>query len=495
VEVGGINGNPRSAGIGAGWGQIVPRLGLAYRLNDKTVVRTGFGLTTDPDSMRYLRDSFPEDLAPSYGGTGNFTIAVDPANGNAPMNLTYGIPNTAKQAPNYHTGFASLPVAGSTNTVPQKFRRGYIESWNLVVQRTLPAGFVGTIAYVGDHDVRQQVNVNYLNAANFPSATSPCMPNGQFSPTSGYTGACSFAANETINIGAPCPPTATGTAQGTCYNTGGITFDMPLWSSGYNGLQTQLTRNAGKNASVGVVYTYSHAIDYEDNGAGSGSGGTVFGYPAFSRFNRGSAGFDEHHNLQIWGVYSLPFGPGQMWLNHGLAGSLIGGWQLSGQFSHFSGFPFSVNANSNTIGGFAPGFGATYAKLTGSYKQLSGHAQKSTAPVSGGKPWFDPTIFSSPTESAAAPVLPNTGRNEFRGPGNTQTNASLVKNFHIYRESEIQLRFEAFNVFNHPWLNAPNTTVGSGTFGYITNFNAFNVAAFGTNAGSRQMQFSGRINF
>ncbi|HTW61302.1 MAG TPA: TonB-dependent receptor [Terracidiphilus sp.] len=495
VEVGGINGNPRSAGIGAGWGQIVPRFGIAYRLNEKTVIRTGFGLTTDPDSMRYLRDSFPEDLAPSYGGTGSFTIAADPANSNAPMNLTYGIPNTAKQAPNYSSGFASLPVAGTTNTVPQNFRRGYIESWNLVVQRTMPAGFVGTVAYVGDHFVRQQVNINYLNAANFPSASSPCMPNGQFSPASGYTGACSFTANETINIGAPCASTVTGTAQGTCYNTGGITFDMPLWSSGYNALQTQLTHNAGKQASLGVVYTYSHAIDYEDNGAGSGSGGTVFNYPAFYRFNRGSAGFDEKHNLQVWGVYTLPFGPGQMWINHGLAGDIIGGWELSGQFSHYSGFPFSINANSNTIGGFAPGFGATYAEISGPYKQLGGHAQKAGAPVSGGKPWFDPTIFSNPTESAAAPVIPNTGRNQFRGPGNTQTNASLVKNFHIYRESEFQLRFEAFNVFNHPWLNAPNTTYGNGNFGYITNFNAFNVAAFGTNAGSRQMQFSGRINF
>jgi hypothetical protein len=495
VEVGGINGNPRSAGIGAGWGQIVPRLGIAYRLDDKTVIRTGFGLTTDPDSMRYLRDSFPEDLAPSYAGTGNFTIAVDPANGNAPMNLTYGIPNTAKLAPNYKTGFASLPVAGSTNTVPQNFRRGYNESWNLVVQRTLPAGFVGTVGYVGDHFVRQQVNINYLNAGNFPTSSSPCMPNGQFSPTSGYTGACSFAANQTINIGAPCPVTATGTAQGTCYNTGGITFDMPLWSSGYNGLQTQLTRNAGKNSSLGVVYTYSHAIDYEDNGAGSGSGGTAFSYPAFYRFNRGSAGFDEKHNLQVWGVYSLPFGPGQMWLNHGLVGDVIGGWQLSGQFSHYSGFPFSISANSNTIGGFTPGFGATYAQMSGPYKQLGGHAQSASSPVSGGKAWFDTSIFSNPVESAAAPVIPNTGRNEFRGPGNTQTNASLVKNFHIWREAEFQFRFEAFNLFNHPWLNAPNTTFGSGTFGYITNFNAFNVAAFGTNAGSRQMQFSGRVNF
>ncbi len=490
VEVGSINGNPRSAGIGAGWGEIVPRFGIAYRLNDKTVIRTGFGLTTDPDSMRYLRDSFPEDLAPSYGGTGSFTIAVDPANGNAPINLTYGIPNSAKLAPNYKTGFASLPIAGSTNTVPQNFRRGYIESWNLVIQRTLPWGFVGTVGYVGDHFVRQQVGTGYLNAANFPSSSSPCMANGQYNPSTGLTGGCSFQANTIIN-----QQWCAGASSGTCYNTGGITMNMPLFSSGYNGLQTQLTRNAGKNSSLGVVYTLSHAIDYEDNGAGSGSGGLTFNYPSMYRFNRGSAGFDEHHNLQVWGVYSLPFGPGQMWLNHGLAGDIIGGWQLSGQFSHFSGFPFSVNANSNTIGGFAPGFGATYAKLTGSYKQLSGHAQKSSAPVSGGKSWFDPTIFSSPTESAAAPVIPNTGRNEFRGPGNTQTNASLVKNFHIYRESEFQFRFEAFNVFNHPWLNAPNTTVGSGTFGYITNFNAFNVAAFGTNAGSRQMQFSGRINF
>ena len=428
--MGGINGNPRSAGIGAGWGEIVPRLGIAYRLNDKTVIRTGFGLTTDPDSMRYLRDSFPEDLAPSYGGTGNFTIPVDPANGNAPMNLTYGIPNTAKMPPNYKTGFASLPIAGSTNTVPQNFRRGYIESWNLVVQRTLPAGFVGTVAYVGDHFVRQQVGTGYLNAANFPSSSSPCMANGQYNPSTGLTGGCSFQANTIIN-----EQWCAGLPRGTCYNTGGITMNMPLFSSGYNGLQTQLTRNAGKNASLGVVYTYSHAIDYEDNGAGSGSGGLTFNYPSMYRFNRGSAGFDEHHNLQVWGVYSLPFGPGQMWLNHGLAGDLIGGWQLSGQFSHYSGFPFSVNANSNTIGGFAPGFGATYAQLNGSYKQLGGHAQKAGSARSGGKAWFDPTVFSSPTESAAcagasehrSQPIPRTGQLRRPTPASSRTSTSGVK--------------------------------------------------------------------
>jgi len=490
VEVGGINGNPRSAGIGAGWGQIVPRVGVAYRLNEKTVIRSGFGLTTDPDSFRYLRDSFPEDLAPNYQGTGNFTMTVDPANGNAPMTLTYGIPNTAKQPPNYSTGFASLPIAGSTNTVPQNFRRGYIESWNLVVQRTLGAGFVGTVAYVGDHFVRQPVGTGYLNAANYPTSSSPCLPTGKYNPSTGLTGNCSFQDNTIIN-----EQWCAGQTNLTCYNTGGITVNMPLFSSGYNGLQTQLTRNAGKNSSLGVVYTLSHAIDYEDNGAGSGSGGLTFNYPSMYRFNRGSAGYDEHHNLQVWGVYSLPFGPGQMWLNHGLAGDLIGGWQLSGQFSHYSGFPFSVNANSNTIGGFTPGFGATYAELTGSYKQLGGHARAANSPVSGGKQWFNPTIFSNPTEAAAAPMIPNTGRNEFRGPGNSQTNASLVKSFHIWREAAFQFRFEAFNVFNHPWLNNPNTTFGTSTFGYITNFNSFSSSSYGTNGGARQMQFSGRISF
>ena len=492
VEVGGINGNPRSAGIGAGWGQIVPRTGVAYSLNSKTVLRTGFGITTDPDSMRYLRDSFPEDLAPSYGGTGNFTIAVDPANGNAPMNLTYGIPNSAKLAPNYSTGFASLPVAGSTNTVPQHFRRGYIESWNLFVQRTLPGNFVANVGYVGDHFVRQPAGINYLNAANFPSSSSPCMPNGQFSPSSGYTGACSFNANETINIGAPCPATATGTAQGTCYNTGGITINFPVFSSGYNALQAQFTRNAGKNASLGVVYTYSHAIDYEDNGAGSGSGGTTFSYPTMYRFNRGSAGYDETHNLQVYGAYSLPFGPGQMWLNHGIAGDLIGGWRINAQMSHYSGFPFSISANSNTIGGFTPGFGATYAQLTGSYQPERGHERTpGVTNVSGGKPWFNPATFSSPTESAAAPALPNTGRNQFRGPGNSQFNGSIFKSFKIYREAEFQVRLEAFNLFNHPFLNNPNATVGSGTFGYITSFGQ----AYSQTLGTRALQFGGRFNF
>ncbi|HUD57629.1 MAG TPA: TonB-dependent receptor [Terracidiphilus sp.] len=508
VEVGGVGGNPEDAGIKVGWGMIVPRIGFDFRLNEKTVLRTGFGITTDPDSMRYLRDAFPEDLAPVYVGTGTGTIAVDPANttnytSGQPMTLTYGIP--APAIPNYSTGFASLPVSGSTNTVAQNFRRGYIESWNLFIQRDLGYQWNANVGYVGNRFVRQPVGVGYLNAAPFPSASTPCMANGQYNPSTGLKGGCSFNDNETIN-----QQFCTGTSNLACYNTGGITMNLPLWDSYYDALQSQLTRNAGKNASLGVVYTYSHAIDFEDNGAGSGSQGTVFNYPGFYYLNRGTAGYDQKHNLQVWGIYSLPFGYGQRYANHGILAEVVGGFQLNGQFSHYSGTPFSVSANSNLIGNLAPGFGSTYAQLVAPYKQLSGHNRVfGNTSVSGGKAWFDPSVFANPNEPTASvagnpnnapPILPNTGRNDFRGPGQSIFNTSLFRAFHIYRETEFQIRIEAFNVLNHAWLTNPNTTVPSnaniasgnyGTFGLITSYGP----PYSPTAGARSLQFSGRFNF
>ena len=448
--------------------------------------------------MRYLRDAFPEDLAPVYVGTGTGTIAVDPANtttyaSGQPMTLSYGIPIPA--IPNYSSGFASLPISGSTNTVAQNFRRGYIESWNLFVQRDLGWQWVANVGYVGNHFVRQPVGVGVFNAAPFPSASTPCMANGQYNPSTGLAGGCSFNDNEIIN-----QQFCAGTKNLACYNTGGITLNEPLFSSTYNALQSQLTRNAGKNMSLGVVYTYSHAIDFEDNGAGSGSGGTTFNYPGFYYLNRGTAGYDQKHNVQVWGIYSLPFGYGQQFANHGLIAQIVGGFQLNGQFSHYSGTPFSVSANSNLIGNLAPGFGATFAQLNGKYKQESGHNRVfGSAAVSGGNP-NEPTASVAGNPDNAPPTLPNTGRDEFRGPGQSIFNTSVFRAFHIYRESEFQIRIEAFNVFNHAWLTNPNTTVPSnaniaagnyGTFGLITTYGP----GYSPTSGARSLQFSGRFNF
>ena len=96
--------------------------------------------------------------------------------------------------------------------------------------------------------------------------------------------------------------------------------------------------------------------------------------------------------------------------------------------------------------------------------------------------------------------MPNIGRDDFRGPGLSVFNTSLFRAFHIYRETEFQFRFEAFNVFNHAWLTNPNTTVPSaaniasgnyGTFGLITSYGP----PYSPTQGARSLQFSGRFNF
>jgi Carboxypeptidase regulatory-like domain len=494
VIVGGVNGLPENAGYQMGWGTIFPRLGIAYRLNDRWVVRSGFGITSDPDSLRFLRDAFPEDLAPTYSGTATGTVAVNPTTG-TPLTLVTGIP--APVFPDFSSGYASLPVSGSTNTAPANYRRGYIESWNLFVQGDLGAKFVANVGYVGTQAIRQLAGVT-LNAAPLPSGTTPCMANGQYNPSTPYythplgSNPCNFAANETINT-ANC---ATNSSA-TCYNTGGITMNEPIFTANYNGLQTQLTRMAGRSSQFGLIYTWSKAMNFEDNGAGSGSAGTAFSYPAYFSLNRGLASYDRRNTLQFWGIYTLPFGTGQPWASHGIVAAIVGGFQLNGQLSHLGGAPFSVSPSASSIND--PG-NTEYANLVAPYQQESGHNRTvGNSAVSGGKPWFNPASFANPAEptytptqapsTIASPVFANTTRNEFIGPGSTYINASVFRSFPVYRESAFEIRFEAFNVLNHPILTNPNATVGAGTFGYITTFGTTSPMA------PRVLQFAGRFNF
>lgn len=488
IVVGGVGGNPQNAGIHVGHGQFVPRFGVAYRLDTRTVIRSGFGITTDPESYRFLRDQYPSEIAQAYVGPAAGTLSLDPL-GN-PITLTTGIP--IPPTPAIVNGFTSLPVTIGTNTTPANVRRGYIESWNLFVQRDLGHSYVANIGYVGTHAVRQFSSVT-LNAAPLPSASTTCMANGQYNPAAGIAGACSFNANQLIN-----QQHCTAATGYVCYNTGGITMNEPIFGSNYNAMQAQLSHNGGRNYQWGLNYTWSHAFDDADNGAGSGSTGPAYAYPAYFYLNRSQAGYDRTHNLQFWGIYHLPFGHGQMFLTHGLAGAIFGGFQITGQLSHISGAPFTVSPSSSAINATGE---TEYAQLIAPYHQLGGHNRTpGNNAVSGGMPWFDPASFANPVEPAAtvagnpsniSPNFGNTRRNEFRGPGVTNMNASASRSFHIYREGEFQIRVEAFNLANHAELvSNPNVTVGGGTFGYITSF------ALGNNASpSRTIQFSGRFNF
>ncbi len=172
------------------------------------------------------------------------------------MTLVNGIPPPV--FPNFSTGFASLPVSGSTNTAPANYRRGYIESWNLFVQGDLGAKFVANIGYVGTRVVRQLAGYT-LNAAPLPSGSTLCMANGQYNPSSPYythplgSNPCNFAANETINT-----EHCASAASAICYNTGGITMNAPVFSANYNGAAG--AADAPRRA-FGAVWTRLHMVE------------------------------------------------------------------------------------------------------------------------------------------------------------------------------------------------------------------------------------------
>ncbi len=511
VEAGGVNGNPINSGVNVGWGLIVPRLGVAYRINEKTVIRAGGGITEDPDNFRFLRDTFPVDLAQQYSGTGTDTLAVDPsqsstANPNGlPLTLAVGIPTAT--FPSFSSGFVSLPASQTTTTIPKNFRRGYIESWNIFVEQDLGAHFVANIGYVGTHEIRQITSLD-INAGPTADGTTVCMANGQYNPASGYAthalgqNPCSFNANELLNV-QHCSAAAGQSA--TCYNTTGVGSAQPTFSAEYSGLQAQLTRNAGRLAQFGLIYTWSHAVNFADN---SSYAGPQFAYPGYFQMNRATASYDHTNDLQFYFIYHLPFGRDQMFAHNGLASAIFGGLQLNGQVSHVSGQPFTVNATSNNIN--SPGQ-PLYADLVKPFVRLGGHNRTAgNTAVSGGNGYFDPTAFANPVEpiytatelpsQIVAPHFGNTHRNEFRGPGQTSVNASVFRAFHVFKESEFQLRVEAFNLLNHPLVSicgaststvctvtAPastSTVAAAGTFGLITNF-----------GGTRVLQYSGRFNF
>jgi len=400
VLIGCENGVPCDTGVSVGWGFIAPRFGFAYRLNGKTVIRGGVGLTDDPDNYRDMRNTYPAVIITSYGGTAF----------QSPFSLAQGLP--AVTTPNIAQGVIPLPPTVSTQAIANPYRRGYIESFNLTLQREIGAGFSGTVAYVGSHEVRQMSNVN-INAA----------PVG-----GGTTGRLLYPINSTD-----------------------INESEPFGTSRYDALQTQFTRRAG-SAQLGVVYTWSRAMNMADN---STYNGLTFAYPSYWARNWAAAGYDRTHNFELWGIYALPFGHGQKYLQQGVAAALLGGWQVNTIFTAASGTPFNVTASNNLLN--APGNTETANQVLPDVAILGG--------IGPGAPWFNPAAYAAPAQNTYG----NAGRNTLRGPGFFELDGGIFRNFNFLEKYQFQFRAESFAITNTPIFGNPNANASTtSNFGQIT---------------------------
>ncbi|HEV2882448.1 MAG TPA: TonB-dependent receptor [Pyrinomonadaceae bacterium] len=230
-------------------------------------------------------------------------------------------------------------------------------------------------------------------------------------------------------------------------------------NSNYHSLQVRLQQRLTRGLAMLSSYTYSKSIDDASNFF------TSAGDPNFPqdsqnlRLERGRSNFDVRHRLSASFSYELPFGRGRRFLgDDGFVSTLLSGFQLNGIATVQSGRPFTVALlseidNSNT-GRSTLGFGA------------NDRPNVVSDPTAGNRTperWFNTAAFAFP----AFGTFGNAGRNILDGPGYQNVNASLLKNTRLSERLNLQLRLEAFNLFNHPNFNLPDNFLGSPTFGQI----------------------------
>jgi Carboxypeptidase regulatory-like domain len=334
VYLGGYGGVPSDAYVSAGSGQVAPRLGIAYRIDDKTVVRTGFGMFPDPVQFQEMLNFYPGDVSQQYTQANSFAYAGS---------LATGIP--AFTAPNLSLGKIPLPSYVGTQAYEMNFHRGYAESYNFTVQRNMGAGFNAQLAYVGNSAVRLQ-------------------------------------AYQDLNAAAPGQGVAGGLMDRLWGNPNTIDLEEPLDGGNYNSLQAQLTRRV-HGAQMGFAYTYSKAMDYVDEET---SALTWSWAPMLGR-NYALAGYNLTNDFEYWAMYDSPFGHGQRWVNHGVGAAILGGWTLSPILSKLSGLPFSVGSSGASLN--APGNTQTADQALSHVAILGGHGPN--------QPYFSPDAFAPVT--------------------------------------------------------------------------------------------------
>ncbi len=452
IYIGGEGGQPWTAGATATKKDFGPRIGLAYRLNEKTVIRAGYGISTDPDNMRNQRNQYPNTVVTSYTPATTYQFisyaGVPNSDGAAQVSLTDGIP--LPTFPNISAGVLKpSPTASpttylpsiTTSTFPTNFNRGYYQTWNFIVQHEFSPTLVAQVGYVGTHGVHVDMNVQ-------------------------------------INGGLP----GLGNAGGQLYpyiNGGGVNEIEPFGFTTYHGLQTTLRKRIGASL-IGASYTFSKAID--DINGDNNDGSLWRAYPLSFSLDKQLSGINRAQNLQMYWVYQLPFGKGHNVLNHGAAAWILGNWEITGIISRFSGLPFTIGTASSLN---ASNQGSSASQVLPNVQILGGHDAND--------PYFNGAAFVNPPTG----VLGTTGRDLLIGPGLFQMNASVSRVFLLKGEKlKFQLVGEAFNLTNTVVFSNPNATccyVTNASTGAV-NYNNFAVIT-GTQSTPRYLQVGGYLRF
>jgi hypothetical protein len=404
VIIAGRGGNPQNGGMSMSWDNFAPRLGAIYRLNEKTVLRTGYGITFNATPWaRAVRgdNDYPITLAVQFPNVDSFGFY---------NTLQQGVPTIV--APDQSTGRVQLDrsVAEYTPEI-NNIDRGYVQTWNAAFERRIMFDMSVDVAYVGAKG------------------------------TGGYAA---------LDINAP-PVLGTGNQGRPYFNLNRI-VRIDSWGqrlkTDYQSLQIALNKPFTHGVLLKGAYTYSQSKNQSDN---DGRATVNWNTPSEYYRNYARAGFDRPHNFQMGFAYALPWQTKSGYDN--VFSAIINDWQVNGLLAAFSGQPFTVTADGADLN--TPSNTQT-ADLVGTFSE--------TGKIGAAGTWFDTTAFKQPTGVRFG----NTGRNQFRGPGGWNLDFSLFRSFPIGATRRIEYRLQAGNLFNHGVYANPNGDITSGNFGRIT---------------------------
>lgn len=436
----GVKGYPTHARE-LNWGNLASRIGFTYLVTPGTVVRSGFGIVFIDQSgitTPFTTPQFPFVQSVSQktqdSVNGAFTLSHGPTV--APISIT---PNAG--------------LGQSVYTVNRQAGSGYVQQWNLAVQRSITSSLSIDLAYVGSHIVHVGIpdsNLNQLTAEQL--AEGPSLLATTANPYYGQLPASSSIGGKTITHAQLLKPYPRFLNIATYRNNSGTT--------NYNALEAKLEQRLSRGVYLLAAYTHSKLID----DASSVFSSTVLSSPNSSsliaadayrpRLERDSSSGDMPNVLSFSGIYQLPVGHGHRFGSTGPVGALLGGWALNGIFQMQSGMPVTVTQATN-YNAFA-GFTLQRPNLVGS----------PSLPPSQRTPtrYFNTAAFATAPQFA----LGNASRNPVRGPAYRDLDIAIVKDTRFAETLNLEFRAEIFDVTNTPAFAQPNGSYLSPGFGTIT---------------------------
>ncbi len=411
------------------WHNFSPRVGLAWSVDSKTVIRAGGGIyygTQDDNTLLKLAQSLPT----TYAQTLTFNAYVP-------------------QNPNLNVFSAAIVGTQSIQAATIDLHQGtpYSPQWSFNIQRQIAPDTLVEIGYLGTSGIHLEQNVQINNSMPGSAVKRPY-----------YGLVLAPAVQSELNF-----PMINATVPVTTIN-----YFPHSAQSNYHALTARAERRYKGGFSLLSSFTWSKAItnapQYRNAGGITGDENS----PPQNSFDlaadRGLAYFDTRFRWVTTGVFDLPFGKNHHMLSQGLGAALAGGWQLSGILQLQSGFPYTINYKGDTInvGGGSGGIlvRPNYA-LTASGANVDPNLPSSQRSTS---EWFNTAAFVS-----LVFAFGNVGRNTMIGDGLSNLDVTLARHFRLSERLDLQFRAEVFNLANHPNFNLIGRIVNDPTFGIVQN--------------------------